>query len=483
MITLNSGQQSAYNALVDYLVGSDSCMYLLKGYAGTGKTFTLGRVLEGALELRNLRVAVSAPTHKAVQVLKKSQSLGGRVDYATIHSLLGLKEEIDHKTGKINFVPTWGDRDPRIEAYNVLILDEVSMLSTELFTLLMKARAKMSRLHIIMMGDPVQIPPVESGKDKPSNWCPDSPVFLADKQEAYDIRVLELTDIVRQGAGNPILEYATTLRQEYKKSRPVASTALTTDGRGIEVIDVETPQAQTRIGDILQEYFCDGQFQENSDHMKVVAYTNKVVNFYNQAIRERIYGKSGKDLPHVVNGEKMIADKPYFDNQERMLLSTNQEFEVVSHSVDFMHVPWNKAKGMEMSVDMTMFQYYQCLISTEVILPGGIATRKEHEIKILHEDSLGEWDRLANEHKQLTLKTYDQDARKRGWRQYYNNLGLFCWFKYNYAITAHKSQGSTYDNVLMLDWDISRNHKLEEMNRIKYVAATRARNRLFIAKV
>jgi ATP-dependent exoDNAse (exonuclease V) alpha subunit len=54
--------------------------------------------------------------------------------------------------------------------------------------------------------------------------------------------------------------------------------------------------------------------------------------------------------------------------------------------------------------------------------------------------------------------------------------------KYNYAITAHKSQGSTYENVIVIEPDIDANSKIVERNRIKYVAYTRAKSLLFIVK-
>jgi ATP-dependent exoDNAse (exonuclease V) alpha subunit len=53
---------------------------------------------------------------------------------------------------------------------------------------------------------------------------------------------------------------------------------------------------------------------------------------------------------------------------------------------------------------------------------------------------------------------------------------------HNYAITAHKAQGSTYENVILIEEDLDRNKKIVERNRIKYTAYTRAKNKLFILK-
>ena len=145
MIQLNEGQQKAHDQLVSYLMGKDKSkrMWLLKGYAGTGKTTTIGTVLNSVFnryssdDWSRPSIAVSAPTHKAVQVLKQMQSLSDNVDYATIHSLLGLKEVINPISGKQEFKQDLDPNNgPRIEGYNILILDETSMLSNELFDLL-----------------------------------------------------------------------------------------------------------------------------------------------------------------------------------------------------------------------------------------------------------------------------------------------------------------------------------------------------------
>ncbi len=109
-------------------------MFRVKGYAGTGKTFLITRFIEYVLTMpsKHYQVAVTAPTNKAVKVLRdESEYTHTRLKFATIHSLLGLKEQID-AYGVVAF-----ERDKRepssLDSYEVLIVDEASMLADELF--------------------------------------------------------------------------------------------------------------------------------------------------------------------------------------------------------------------------------------------------------------------------------------------------------------------------------------------------------------
>ncbi len=117
---------------------------------------------------------------------------------------------------------------------------------------------------------------------------------------------------------------------------------------------------------------------------------------------------------------------------------------------------------------------YTCSIATKV--PSSLSIRRR--IQILHEDSHAEF------------ATFIENVRKKAiakgegtsWTVYYEALRMFADVSYNYAITAHKAQGSTYENVFILEDDIDENRDLIERNRIKYTAYTRASKRLFIFK-
>lgn len=130
-------QQLAHDTLVDFVTTRhEKKMYLLEGYAGTGKTFTISQVvstLMTSFDGGGYRIAVTAPTHKAVKVLKKFNRMTG-VTFSTIHSLLELKESYNEFTGKLKFERSYSEEgDPKINEFDVVLVDEASMLQDELF--------------------------------------------------------------------------------------------------------------------------------------------------------------------------------------------------------------------------------------------------------------------------------------------------------------------------------------------------------------
>jgi len=100
-------------------------------------------------------------------------------------------------------------------------------------------------------------------------------------------------------------------------------------------------------------------------------------------------------------------------------------------------------------------------------------------IRILHEDSEGEFKKLANI---LKLRAINKKGKDKSWIVYYNFLRRYADVMYGYSITAHKAQGSTYDTVFLLEDDIDVNWNIVERNRIKYTAYTRSSRKLYVIK-
>lgn len=148
---LQGEQVEIGDRLLAFLLGMEIGHFrLLLGYAGTGKTFLISRVIE-SLKRRKpwLNVAMTAPTNKAVKVLRSTADLD--VDFLTIHQLLGLKPQINWR-GEMEFVEDKSLRNgPRIDQYDVLIVDEVSMLNDELFDKIVE-KVKENRIKVVFQG-------------------------------------------------------------------------------------------------------------------------------------------------------------------------------------------------------------------------------------------------------------------------------------------------------------------------------------------
>ena len=103
------------------------------------------------------------------------------------------------------------------------------------------------------------------------------------------------------------------------------------------------------------------------------------------------------------------------------------------------------------------------------------------KLYVLCEDSVKEYNETLEELK-VIAKEMGRSKNPDGWIMYFNMLKWQDDVSYNYAITAHKSQGSTYTNVLLLEEDLNKNPRTVERNRIKYTAYTRASNRVYTVR-
>lgn len=448
-------QRVAADLAIDYVAGKTPYrMLVIRGYAGTGKTFTIGRLQDYFLYAKKLKVVISCPTNKAVQVVKDLCDIADpNLTFSTIHKLLGLKEHYD-LNGRLSFKPD-PQNPPALSAYDVLIIDETSMLDDSLFKLIEPFIEE--GLKIIFVGDPAQIPPINRLDCIP---------FLKQRQREYGIGVADLTKIMRQGEDNPLLDFATQIREQRKNQHFVYDyRVMYKDGMGIFPIK---KTAKDVIYQICDTYFANDIFAQYPDFMKVISWRNDAVNAVNRKVRKLIYKK--EELPMLMPGEKLIANNP-IKTQEQSYLTNNSEFMVVGYDIG--STKYNGVIKNDVIV-REEFKYYHTQVET--MTDKGL---RRYHIWIIHEDSLTAYNHSVEALKNHTQRLSGYD-RIEGWRAYYTLKNYFADVKYNYAITAHKAQGSSYENVMILEWDINDCFKPEERNRIKYVAATRARKQLFV---
>jgi exodeoxyribonuclease-5 len=449
---LTGSQREAHDQLLNYsLRDTGHHAGLMVGYAGTGKTFTTARIVQSIQQLKERAViAVAAPTHKAVRVLKRDAMKG--VEYATIHSLLALKETYDDN-GNITYQPDKHRQEPPpITKVDFLLLDEVSMLNSELYRMLLPHIGR--GLKVIFIGDPAQIPPVNEK---------DSIPLL--KWKELGLLKCELKEIMRQAEGNPILEFATEIRSNYKEGHFNPSRNLLPDGQGIETLLYDSPREE----ELLNTYFDSPRFREDADWMKVIAWRNAVVDNYNRKIRKIIY-RNESYLAAVMHGEKLIMDRPVI-NDGRMILSTNEEVEVEDVVIINHEMKLKDTSGERVTIPLQVYRVRLSWLDNDV--------RRYYSGNIIHEHDLPKFNKVMEQMKAAAASALP-GARSKMWIQYYRTRERFVWVKYNYAITGHKSQGSSYQHCLVLKWDIDYNRNIEERNRILYVACTRPRHTLFI---
>lgn len=438
-------------------------MVLLNGYAGTGKTFTIGKVIEDYfINNRGAKIAMTAPTNKAVtQLYKAAEFTHTNMVYKTIHSLLGLVEKITNH-GKQIFIQD--RRKPAsIEEYDVLVVDEVSMLNDDLFQGSsdmdgIVKYAQMNGLKIIMMGDPAQIPPVNRLDCIPLSTT---------GQAKYRIKVIELTEPQRQTLDNPIFVTGMKIRNALHRpvSFPAADSELNENGKGVIFFRGGVQRDEELIEKMLDLYYPSGNFAEDADFMKTIAWRNKTVTYMNNVIREMVFGVQASKA-RIVVGEKLICNKPIFEGAY-IIFNTNDEFMVLEHKVEV-----ERINNGQFDIN-----YY----STKVKFENPEGTDVEAYIKVVHESSQVTYDKILKMlvDSALSKKQGTWEAGK-AWQDKFTFEQNFADVSYNYSITAHKSQGSTYDRTLVLAKDIDASNNVVERNRIKYTACTRPKNLLFV---
>jgi exodeoxyribonuclease-5 len=251
VVGLNDDQVNAFNSILAFLNDpGDAHAFVLKGYAGTGKTFLVKRILEFLTSTYPKRkIAITAPTNKAVRVLQADAPFqddgegstimdnlfdaSSRLLYTTVHKLLGLKEQITN-SGEQLFKPDPRDKS-ELSKYKYLIVDEVSMLDDIICKELMKHS---DRVKIIFMGDPAQIPPVNRLDCIP---------FKKKNKDEFVFKEAVLKQIMRQTGEHPVVDASFVIRNNLDVKHPIPTLATNLiEDKGIVYINAATERKTVR---------------------------------------------------------------------------------------------------------------------------------------------------------------------------------------------------------------------------------------------
>lgn len=442
----NEGQLAALNNLKKFALG-ESVMYLLTGFSGTGKTTLVQAWLKDLRESGYQgRVVFTAPTNKAANVLQRMVNKWGLdVGCLTCAKLLGLKPVIDFETGRQRFKKSYGDESV-IQDYDLVVIDETSMVNRELWRYLAEEANMFTRL--LFTGDPAQLPPVNEAISESFLEIEDSS-HLSEVMR-YRGSIAAMADDIRRNLG--------------RRGEPFFETQYNEDGsEGLFVL------TQASWNDNIIKAFESEKYLQDPDYCRVLAYTNKRVNTINTMVRAAI---RGKEAPRFVKGERLIATDHYsIANQfggSTTVLNTSSEMEVsgVSAGMDGRWKVW--------FLDVTLFDDGRSWL-----------------IPVLHGECAQEFERTQKE-----LKQKAQNGDKQLWRQWHENRSRFAYVDYAYAITTHKAQGSTFTNVFVDVTNVLSNKRknlvqmpgedkkrwVYERNQLLYVAMTRPAKRLFIVE-
>ena len=420
-IALTAEQLAALDALNEFVEGQEK-LYLLTGYAGTGKT-TLLQIFISGLRAQgdDRKIVLSAFSNKATKVLSTmADQWGLDIDAMTCCTLLGLRPVINEDTGNQEFQLD-RKQGSQVDRYRLIIVDECSMVNEELWRLLVNAVANLyGSTQILFVGDPAQLPPVNE---------PESACFREILHKS------ELTEVVRYGGAIGVI--AEDIRRHLDRDRlPHFQTDTNRDRtEGCFVL----PRAQWER--LMLKAFTSDAYQRNPDQVRALAYTNRRVVQLNQMIRRAIYGATAL---RFVPGERLIALNPCLED-EAILLPTSAECEVINA---------RRSRDGEWPV---------WLLSVET------EEGERKTLRVLHESAASEL--------QLKLNLL---AREKRWMEFWDFKQHFHEVDYAYSLTIHKSQGSTFQDVFVDVPSMRANRNVIERNQLCYVALTRAAKRLFL---
>ena len=302
MITLTDHQNHAYNEIVDF-IGNDERFMVLTGYAGTGKSTVVTKIVNNYEEIREMyklvgtdiprSISATATTNKAADHLQ--QTIG--IDCTTLHSAMALTLDYYTKKLKIRTRNSWNN-------LGFVIVDEASMVDTELMDFIYQV-AETTNAKFLFVGDPTQLPPV--GED-----------FSLAFESGF--KTVALTEIIRQPEG-ALRELCEDLRKQ------VLGTPIT--GVNIDGIEICHVDKETYNNLILEDMLRPDWIATKS---KALAFTNKAVAEINKMVKTKLTGT------HKIQKFDYVINNKYFNGgNKECQMKTDQMVYVsqVEHDVTY----------------------------------------------------------------------------------------------------------------------------------------------------
>lgn len=446
---LTDGQTELVKELEGFLSGSDDKVFLLKGYAGTGKTFITKGLTEYFRSIgRNYVLA--APTGKASKVIATKTGSPAHTIHKTIYSFKDIGEYRDEGiagTQTYKFYSKLAVNENSVDT--VYIIDEASMVSdiyneAEFFRFgsgfLMRDLLEFINLDhndhnkkIIFIGDDAQLPPVGM-KSSPA-------LDMQYLNEYYNLqpRSYELTEVVRQKSDSGVMHNSIMMRKALKNN---VFNQLDFDIKHDDIEHIE-------YVDLIPSYLESCNNTINSESI-VIAHSNADVAVFNRRIREHFFPQCDE----VVSGDKVMA---VTNSDASGFFISNGDFGLIRQVIGISEtrdVPLKRRstetgevekftitlqfRDVEVGfrdLDGTVYFFNAKII--ENLLYSDQPSLTSDENKALYVD-------FCIRHPELRPKSTEFKETLRS-DKYFNALRL----KFGYAITCHKAQGSEWNHVFV----------------------------------
>lgn len=430
------------------LSNNNDQLFLLRGYAGTGKTTLIGALVK-ALDSLKQKTVLLAPTGRAAKVF----SAYANHPAFTIHKKIYRQKSFSNETANFSIADN-------LSKHTLFLVDEASMISNEGLSGSMFGTGRLldDLIHyvysgegcrLLILGDSAQLPPV--GEEQ-------SPALSTLVLEGYGLEVIDadLTQVVRQAESSGILWNATRLRQLLVQGDCYSLPKIRING---------FPDVRVVPGNELMEALESCYDTDGVEETIVVCRSNKRANIYNNGIRSRILWLEEE----LNNGDMlMIAKNNYFwtEKEEKMDFIANGELAVVQR------VRRSRELYGFRFVDVTLTFPDQNDFELEANLL--LDTLQSDAPALTRADADRLFNAVMEDYADIPLKRDRMKKLKAD--PYYNALQA----KYAYAVTCHKAQGGQWKNVFLDQGYMSEEYLSPDYFRWLYTAFTRATGTLYL---
>lgn len=451
-----AGQREAIGVVSQFLASPASCVMILRGYAGTGKT-SVARAVVSALRSLRRKTVLLAPTGRAAKVL---QSGTGEAAH-TIHRKIYRQQ---------SYMSTNFSLNDNLHSDTLFIVDEASMISRfsdrqgaggfgsgSLLDDLMNYVSHGTRCGLMLIGDTAQLPPVGSES---------SPALSADIIRGYGTAVYEydMREVLRQSQSSGILFNATMLRELIVRDDTSRLPRISLNG----FADISVCEGSDLVETLASAYSRSGQ-----DETIVITRSNKRANVYNLGIRSQVLWReeeltSGDQLMIVKNNYFWVNDKAggrASDDISPAFLANGDR--CVVRRVRSLH----EVYGFRFADVSLLFPDYDDYELDATVLLDTLQSESP-SLTAAQQEML--FNRVMEDYADVRLKAERLKLLRAD--KFFNALQV----KYAYAVTCHKAQGGQWSEVFLDQGYVTEEMLSASYIRWLYTAFTRATRHLHL---
>lgn len=536
-ITLTSEQRKVYDDLINFVKLDKDQDILLKSAAGTGKTTLITYFVNNIIKNKLCkRIVVCSPTHKSLNILKSkmfetstNSLISSNVDIMTIHRLLNYQKNIDN-SGEVYYGKS--GLDSNLTIYDLIIVDECSMLSNQIINDIETElkKPKNAKLKIIFTGDPCQLNPVGEPNSKIFNKKIKT-LTLEKIIRTKSQNIMQLSNSHRGWIASNNDKDMPCLPDYEDKQIILHSSENVNKWLDKFISILKTPEINKEISPV-----------NSMENNIILTWTNKKCNKYNDYVRHKMFNKKQLDKYEIGEilifndfHRMMMKNTKVGDNineegasEEQKIVSfyTSEQIKLLDIKQDkFQFEKIKNLKSTDLPAEIadkfvknissinkiltttSLDVYYMEVQKMSELKNKVIAT---YPILTIHHNSEAAYNKLKEffEEQMSKLKSSchkmledlkipkNTDVQRfnmikleyiniidkkinRIWKDWQENvIDRFAQLNYGYAITVHKSQGSTFKNVFIDIMDIFENNNQQERLKCLYTAITRSSHSL-----